>query len=73
MAVIVPSVLMMYELAAVDPNSTPVAFDRPVPEMITEVLPLINPEETLRPVTKGAGAAKVNWSAADIVEMPFDD
>ena len=60
-------------VAATDPKVTLVALVSCVPEMTTEVPPVLSPEFVLRPVIVGAGVVKVNWSAEVVFETPLPD
>lgn len=58
-AVIDVSLFTVSDLAAVVPKSTPVAPVKPVPVMVTEVPPAVDPDDGLTPVTVGADGAAV--------------
>ena len=73
MAVIVPSVLIVNELAGVEPNRTPVAPANSVPEMTTVVPPVTDPDEALIAVTLGGGTTNANLSATEMGDAPLDD
>jgi hypothetical protein len=58
--------------AAVPPNSTAVAPVKPLPLIVTEVPPLLLPEEVPRPVTLGAaGVRYVKVSELPVLEVPL--
>jgi hypothetical protein len=56
-------------LAATVPKSTSVAPVNPVPVIVTDVPPDVDPDLGLMPVTAG-GATYVNWSADEVAEVP---
>src|SRR5207302_1184935 len=60
--------------AATSPKSTAIAPVRFVPVIVTDVPPLAGPLVGLSPVTVGVVSPSeyVNWSAATVVEVPFD-
>lgn len=68
-AVIDVSLFTVSDLAAVVPKSTPVAPVKPVPVMVTEVPPAVDPDDGLTPVTVGADGAV---TAAVIATEPSD-
>ena len=61
------------DAAATDPKSTAVAPRKFVPVIVTEVLPLVDPETGETPVTVGGAPVwKVNRSAEDVALVPPD-
>jgi hypothetical protein len=59
------------DVAATFPKETPVAPERSLPKIVTEVPPAVGPELSLRLVTTGAGAWNVNWSDDDTADVPL--
>src|SRR5437868_5234682 len=70
-AVICVSLSMLNEVASVEPNLTAVAPAKLVPVMKTTRPPAVEPEAGDSPATLGDdAAAKVNWSALDVLDVP---
>lgn len=59
-AVTVPSEFTVNDVAAIEPNLNAVTPDKLVPEIVTDVPPVVSPDATLRLVIEGSGAVKVN-------------
>jgi hypothetical protein len=57
-------------VAATVPKSTVASLAKPVPVTVTTVPPVTAPLSGLMPVTVGSAKAYVNWSPAELVELP---
>ena len=63
-AVMDTALLTVKDAAVVEPNATALAPVKPVPVMVTEVPPAVDPDVGASPVTVGCGGVvNVNWSA----------
>src|SRR5437879_7504555 len=69
-AVIWPSVSTLKEAALTVPNFTELAPVKCEPLIVTVVPPAAGPAVGFTDVTAGAGATNVNWSAADVADVP---
>ncbi len=65
-----PEPPIVNEAAATPPKETPVAPERLLPKIVTEVPPSVEPVLALRLLTTGAGDWNVNWSDCDTADVP---
>jgi hypothetical protein len=68
--VILVSLTTVTLVAGFEPNFTAVAPVKPEPVIVTDVPPDVWPYAGEMPVTFGAAAVYVNWSADDVADVP---